>query len=171
VAKSRCTAVRSTKKILLRIEMQEPDHWLYAQSFVHYKENISNVGYGVASFLIRGHRTIGKIGMTTILFITYGAALARTFTSEDLRIFSNLVSASTFPTQAMATGPLRKPPIWLPSLGTPQERATWLPIRPGNRFRISKLPPQQKFTLGSNKVGIWLAWYCRKAREIRSSLL
>jgi hypothetical protein len=56
--------------------------------------------YGAASFLITCHKTIAKTGMTTFMFIAYGAASARTSSSqsaEDLRIFSNPVSTSTLP--------------------------------------------------------------------------
>ena len=52
--------------------------------------------------------------MTTFLFIAYGAAstqMSASQSAEDLRIFSNPMFASTFPMQAMATGPLQKPPI------------------------------------------------------------
>jgi hypothetical protein len=54
--------------------------------------------YGTSSFLIIGHKTIAKIDMTTFMFIAYGAASAQTSSSqstEDLRIFSNPISAST----------------------------------------------------------------------------
>jgi hypothetical protein len=54
--------------------------------------------YGTASFLITSHKTIAKTGMTTFMFIAYGATSGQTSSSqstEDLRIFSNPVSAST----------------------------------------------------------------------------